>query len=234
MIIQGVALNGVTVEDASITTSNMLLYLDAANPASYPGSGATWYDLSGNNNNTTGTAGTTYNSANGGYFDFNGSGYFTTASAKYNTPYTGKSIFIAAKLSSAMVNSTYRCLFGNSGGSRNFNLYMYRNSGGNYQLHFDNGGSGGISNVISYTAGNWFTAGITVTSGGVLTYYFNGQTVNSGSITFYQYFSTTTENVGASDNYWLGPIATVCIYKAALTSNQMLQNHNAVRTRYGL
>ena len=31
----------------------LVLYLDAANPKSYPGTGNTWYDLSGNGNNTS-------------------------------------------------------------------------------------------------------------------------------------------------------------------------------------
>jgi hypothetical protein len=33
-----------------IVTSGLVLYLDAANPKSYPGSGTTVFDLKGNNN----------------------------------------------------------------------------------------------------------------------------------------------------------------------------------------
>ena len=32
-----------------VVTNGLVLALDAANPNSYPGSGTTWYDLSGNN-----------------------------------------------------------------------------------------------------------------------------------------------------------------------------------------
>ena len=35
----------------SIVTSGLQLCLDASNPLSYPGSGNTWYDISGNGNN---------------------------------------------------------------------------------------------------------------------------------------------------------------------------------------
>jgi len=237
MIVQGITLNGGTVIDAGIPTSNsMLLYLDAGNSSSYPGSGTTWYDISGNNNNTTGTSNTVYNSGNGGYFNFTDPGYFTTASSKYNITYTGKSMFMAGKLTGAMANYTYRCLFGSNNGNRNFNLYFYYN-GSSYQLHFANGpagGSGGISNNLTYTFGNWFTCGVTMTTGGAMIYYFNGQPVGTSTGTFYQYLSNTTENVGAADNYWSGPISIACIYGSVLTGQQMLQAHNSVRTRYGL
>lgn len=36
-----------------IVTDGLKLWLDASNPASYPGSGTTWFDLSGNGNNAT-------------------------------------------------------------------------------------------------------------------------------------------------------------------------------------
>lgn len=36
-----------------IVRDGLVLYLDAANPKSYSGSGTTWYDLTGNNNNAT-------------------------------------------------------------------------------------------------------------------------------------------------------------------------------------
>jgi len=39
--------------DEPIVTSGLVLNLDAGNPASYPGSGTTWFDLSGNGNNGT-------------------------------------------------------------------------------------------------------------------------------------------------------------------------------------
>lgn len=220
-----------TIYDASISNFNMLLYLDAANPASYPGSGTTWYDISGNNNNTTNTGGTTYNSNNGGYFNFS-SGYFTTLSSKYNVPFTGKTMFFAANLTSIGGN-TFRNIFGCNAGSRNFNVYMYY-TGSAYQLHYSAAGLGGFSNNLTYTVGNWFTCGVTQTTDGLVTYYFNGRPVGTNNFAFSQYLNNTYEQVGASDNYWYGPISVACIYKAALTSDQMLQNHNAIKSRYGL
>ena len=39
------------ISSSSIVTSGLVLNLDAGNTASYPGSGTTWTDLSGNGNN---------------------------------------------------------------------------------------------------------------------------------------------------------------------------------------
>ena len=58
-----------------IVTEGLVLALDAGNTKSYPGSGTTWTDLSGkgNNGSLTSMNGNNYNSANGGYLDFDGS-----------------------------------------------------------------------------------------------------------------------------------------------------------------
>ena len=55
-----------TNNSKQIVRSGLVLHLDAARPASYPGSGTTWTDLSGQGNNGTLTNGPTYSSANGG------------------------------------------------------------------------------------------------------------------------------------------------------------------------
>ena len=49
----------------SIVTDGLVLALDAANHKSYPGSGTTWYDLSGNGNNGTLNCGPSFDFGNG-------------------------------------------------------------------------------------------------------------------------------------------------------------------------
>ena len=61
------------LQSLGIVTDGMVLNLDAGTPLSYPGSGTTWTDLSGNGRNGTLTNGPTYNSANGGSIVFDGS-----------------------------------------------------------------------------------------------------------------------------------------------------------------
>ena len=55
-----------------IVTDGLVLCLDAASRKSYPGSGTTWFDRSGNGNNGTLTNGPTFSSDNGGSIVFDG------------------------------------------------------------------------------------------------------------------------------------------------------------------
>ena len=57
---------------ANVVTDGLVLALDAANTKSYPGSGTTWRDMSGNNITGSLTNGPTFNSANGGSIVFDG------------------------------------------------------------------------------------------------------------------------------------------------------------------
>ena len=228
-----VAFGKATANNSTLTTTNMLLYLDAGKTASYPGTGTTWTDLSPNANNATNLTGTTYSSLNGGYLSFNGAGSGSLDANKYNTTYTGKTIFVAGNLTS-IVTGTYRAFLGASAGNRNFNFYMYSPTNNTYQLHFSAGGGGLLSNNLTYTPGNWFTAAFTQAANGTSIFYFNGQPVNQDTTGFSQYLSPSTEHVGRADNFWNGPLSVVCVYSAALTATQILGNHNSVRGRYGL
>lgn len=60
-----------------IITDDLMLHLDAANPKSYPGSGTTWYDVSGNGRNATikGNPLPSFDANNKGSFDFDNGSY---------------------------------------------------------------------------------------------------------------------------------------------------------------
>jgi hypothetical protein len=219
---------------SGFVTTNMLLYLDAGNRTSYPGTGTTWTDLSPNANNATSLTGFTYSSLNGGYLSFDGTnGSGSLDANKYNTTYTGKTVFVAGNLSSIAPGS-YRAFLGSTGANRNFNFYMYSPSASTYQLHFSSNSTGLLTGNLIYTPGNWFTAAFTQTTDRTSIFYFNGQPIYNDTMTFSQYLSSAPEWVGRADNYWNGPLPIICVYKTALTAAQILANHNAVRGRYGL
>jgi hypothetical protein len=196
--------------------------------------------LSSNTNNATLTGSPTFtNSGSASYFTFNGSSqYATTLSAKYNQTYTGKTIMAAIRINaSAWTNGVdqYRGFFGTSTGSRNFNTYIHQDSSNNLQIHFSAGGVGGLSSNITLTANTWYIVAVTHSTGGVVSYYLDGQAVGTNTgITFNQWASSSTENVGASDNFWYGDIGAIAIYSQALTADQIKQNYNALIFKYPL
>jgi hypothetical protein len=51
---------------------------------------------------------------------------------------------------------------------------------------------------------------------------------------FSEYLSGSTENIGRADNFWDGRLGVVAIYKTALSSSEILQNHNSIKNRYSL
>ena len=58
-----------------ITLPSLVLYLDAGNTQSYPGTGTAWYDLSSYHNNGLFNTNPTYSNVWGGYIEFGGSNY---------------------------------------------------------------------------------------------------------------------------------------------------------------
>jgi hypothetical protein len=237
MIIQGVTLSNTDVYDASFNSNGALLYVDAGNTASYPGTGTAWTGLSSNASNATLVNNPPWTSAGtASYFTFNGTGlqYASTTASKFNVTYTGKTVIVAARMTSVAA-TTYRCLFGTNTGTRNFNTYIYSPSSNVYQIHYSAGGTGGVSNNLPLSANQWFIAAVTQTTGGLVSYYFNGQPVGTNTgITFIQYAANGGEFVALGDNYWYGDIGVCAVYGRALSRNEITQNFNALRSRYGL
>lgn len=66
------------VTGTTIVTTNLKVNLDASNSSSYPGTGTTWTDISGNNYTSSLVNGPTFNSANGGSIKLDGSNDYIT------------------------------------------------------------------------------------------------------------------------------------------------------------
>ena len=223
-----------TTQALPIITSDLLLYLDAANPVSYPGTGNIWYDLSANlNNGTLATTAMVNTAATPKSFTFNGTmgNNVSFVSSKFNVPYTGKTVIVAAKMDANFGTNRFRALFGNNG-TRNFNFYIYNNGSG-HQIHFS-AGSWGLSDVVPLVTGQWYVFASTQDAN-TIRYYVNGVLVGTTTgTTIQQYQSSTAEFLGNADNYWFGEINFALIYKKCLSTNEILQNFNALKSRFGL
>ena len=225
---------GTTTPRSGISTTDLLLYLDADNPNSYSGTGNIWYDLSSNlNHGTLASTSMASISSTPKKFTFNGTSgnNVSFVSSKFNVPYTGKTVIVAAKMYANFGTSLFRALFGNNG-NRNFNFYIYQNGSG-YQLHFS-AGSWGLSDVLSLTTGQWYIFAASQDAN-TIRYYVNGVLVGTTTGTSVQQFqSSTNEFLGNADNYWLGEINTALIYKRGLSTAEILQNFNELKSRFGL
>lgn len=220
--------------NTSVVTEGLLLYVDPAVKRSYNGTGNIFSDISLNaNNGTLSTSAPVFNTAPK-RFTFNGtsSHFININSSKLDVPYTGKTIMIAARLDANFGTGLFRALFGSSVGSRNFNFYVYHN-GSNFVLHFSAGSSGTFSDVIPINAGQWIIVAATQDAT-TTTYYLNGVKVGLTSMPLSQYLTTTDENIGKADNYWLGDIGPVLIYKRCLSAFEVMKNFNALKGNYGL
>ena len=134
----------------SIVTDGLVLYLDAGNYLSYPGSGTVWEDLSSGGNNGTLTNGPTYSSDNAGSIVFDGVDDYVNLGNIFNNVFAGLSpkftISAWVKLNSVTDNTSIMILAknGDSNFGENERQFVFRilnytplNYGGN-QLEFGN------------------------------------------------------------------------------------------------
>lgn len=127
--LQGNELNsiGATIlNNNNIVTDGLVLYLDAGVASSYPGSGTTWTDLSGNGNNGTLVNGVSYSTANGGTLVCDGTNDYIEISTPnlISTNYTvigaGRYITVSGRIFSARINNWLLGWWGDSGTTENY------------------------------------------------------------------------------------------------------------------
>ena len=83
------------IHSPQIVTSGLVLSLDAGNTKSYPGTGTTWFDKSGNTYNGTLTNGPTFNTANLGSIVFDGVDDYVTCGT---IPFTSNTFTIEVEV----------------------------------------------------------------------------------------------------------------------------------------
>lgn len=220
----------------SIVTNGLVLCLDAGNPRSYPGSGTLWTDASstGGNNGTL-VNGPTYSSTNGGLLDFDGVDDYISSTSTSTTDLTGSMSCECWFKLDATASDWVRVFGKGDGTNRTYGLWY--NTSSNYFL-YQRYGTASVDCLLSRTVstGIWYQM-VGVSNGAAQTLYLNGESVktaNSGGATFYS--STEGYRVGGATfhTYHNGPISIVRLYNTVLSADQVLQNFNATRGRYGI
>jgi hypothetical protein len=228
-----------TLYSPKIVTDGLVLALDVANVKSYAGTGTVWNDLSGNGNTGTLTNGPTFDSGNGGNIVFDGVNDFVAISDS-NTLNISSTITLQCIF---YINSyiNWAGIVGRNNNTKS--VYSINLSPTSQRLRFNyNNVSPWTSNVEStsiISTGQWIHSAVTY-DGTNVRIYLNGnldKTQNIGAITF-DTSSGFAIDVGydnpGSNEYLNGNISQVLIYSRALTPQEVLQNFNATRGRYGV
>jgi hypothetical protein len=235
---------GVRTISSGIVTDGLVLWLDAGNTPSYPGTGTAWTDLSGNNNNGTLTNGPTYSSANGGSLVFDGVDDYVTVPYNSNFADFGTNDFTVENwVNITNTTKNYQVVCGTHvGGVGASGFYFYgRNA---LQSPLANSQSFGYNtdrqNNQTVASNTWIHMVVRRTSG-TLTWYQNA--VQGASVAFTDNINTGSSflvgNLNAGSGfpglYALGgKISIVRIYKKGLTAAEVAQNFNALKARFGL
>ena len=222
---------------AGYKTVGLILNLDAGNSLSYPGSGTTWTDLSGNNNNGTLVNGPTYSSDDGGAIVFDGVNDVVTIPD----------------------DSAW-----NIGSAKTWEMWINMNSVVNNTLPFGKGAQwwfsvgytalGGTSGQFNWLAydGSWstFNSGVTISTstwyqlvitwdGTYFRFYANGNLEATSSDLSAKTWSDSAYSVdvggfSGGSSYVNAKISIVRIYDQTLSTSEVTQNYNALKGRYGL
>lgn len=224
-------------EKPSTISDSLLLDFDFAKQYSYPGTGNTMYNLAGSGNTATLLNSPTYSSTSPGYMSFDGTNDYVESSnfSSVGTTYLTLNIWFYKPSSWA---SAYKKL-AIIGGNHNTSLYMSEGPGPVFYFGLGLSGSGQISveansmpavNQWHMVTGTWDGSNVKLYIDGAL------EKTLAGSGSYPSTWDTSTFKIGYGygSEYFTGYISQVQLYNRALSANEVLQQFNATRTRYGL
>ena len=231
----------INVSSYAGVVSGLVLALDAGFTPSYPGSGSTWSDVSGNSNNGTLVNTPTYSSIVGrGSLLFNGSTQYVNISNSASLGVTA-TFTICAWVYATSLSSRH-------------GIFSTRatNQAGGWQLEVGiaNGGTNRVaitgvgtwiaetvSNVI--TTGQWFyicVVKVNNATTGATIYVNNVAAANNLTTAYTISNNADVKRIGSGTNtleFFPGYIAEVDLYNRTLTTAELLQNYTSSCSRYG-
>jgi len=238
MIISGTKLVGGNYIASGIVTAGLNLYLDAANPASYPGTGTSWFDLSANAYTTTLVGSPTFNST---YFTFDG----TTEYVDTNQSLAAESFSVGAwfRTSAAGIKMILSKEVP-AGNPWNYRIWL---NGGTIVADMSQAPAfqASLSSPTAvYNNGAWYFVMFTRDDSN-WRLYVNGQQINTrtdpytGSVTNAQelWIGRSAFTAGGSaptgSYQYTGDLGQIFVYDRVLTGAEILRNFNVTRGTYG-
>jgi hypothetical protein len=238
-----------------IVTSGLILSLDAANTKSYSGSGTTWLDLGSGGYNGNLVNSPSFNSDKSGCFVFNGSSQYANVSTPALTTlemegsltyeYWVKPTGTVYGSFTETTTGTQYFTPGTNQGLGGDRSYRYNNlSYRGFQFCFGtNGFVAGLHNfdiapvfLVDYKTYTGINHLVVIKNTYNCQYYINGTlrktSLTSGAIIGDSMSTLTSFDGTYFGRYFSGNIYSIRFYKRALSSQEILQNYNALKNRF--
>lgn len=221
-----------------IIDNSLVLYLDASNSKSYVSGSTIWNDISRGGNNGTLINGPTFSSANNGIVSFDGVNdvYECLTQPSITSIQTTNALTL-----SVFFRNNYTGEFRDVVGLNKVtgqNLFLIRQSATNDNLFFDSfiGDVRYNTHLRVFQPNNVWTYACATFDGSQIITYYNGvliqTTPTSGNIRSFDSNQFRIGNLGYS--FFKGDISNVTLYNRALSNQEVLQNFNAMRGRFGI
>ena len=230
----------------NIVQSGLVLSLDAGNVRSYPGSGTTWRDLSGNNYHGTLQNSPTFSNTVKGDFLFDYTNDYVSTVGMANFSY-GSGITVSVWHYNGGGTGFYRGVVNNGvEGDRigGFDLRYGRedffggsNNGTSLNWRITNSGDTSTAVVVHANVNEWHNYVGTYDNSTVAAYkdgsFFTSSTHSGGGQLKTVNNSTTIGVSPGTSEYLDGRLAIIQIYNRVLTASEILQNYNMTKSRFG-
>jgi len=224
-------------------TTNLRLYYDPSNLLSYPGTGTTINDLSGNGLNGS-MSGITFTTP---YFSYNGtSSQIRVADNALLEPGSGDWTMEVWVNQAVSGNDVVLGKFDNGGLSIDVS-YSIRTTNTTYYAQLGSGSGSGSSLFVNSTnnvgtINTWYQIVYVFTNvaANTLQTFVNGVSIGTVNHSLPSLLNTTNPlylgsyNGGEFSQWFDGKIGITRLYNSALTLSQVLQNYNADKSKYGL
>jgi len=210
-------------------SASLIRSYDVSNMLSYPGSGTTLADVSGNAVDGTLVNGVGYNNSNGGSLVFDGNDDYVSFSSGFSS--TDNLTY------EAWVNPSSLGGWGVVLNHDSWNTgYIHFQFAGNL-LQFALNGESDKYSTYSFNTNTWYqVAAVYSKSAKTISFYVNGSLTNTENYSNPPTITNTNLKMGAWDGgrFFSGKIGLVRIYNSALSASDIQTNFNGSKTRFGL